>query len=597
MFDRFQTRKETNMKKNLALVLALIMLVGALFSVIPMADGEGSSEATAKYVPEIAYANINYTDKLTMMFAVPAPASLGEGESVKLLFWNSRDDSLAFSYSDITKLVIEPETAKATIGGVEHLVFKYDALDATQMTEVVCVRPVVVKGEKAAAYGKLVDYSVVEYVASAKGEIEGIPALSNAGVIELLDNMLNFGGFAQKYISTEVYDFYANDTLRKLYVNVVINGANKGKYFAGFFKYDEEEYLTVAAPFFDGAEVSKVYDSEGKLLEDLDIYSEGVQIEMKDQDLVLTAEYSNRSLYSLSGEILGPDFEVNNHDEGVVGGYPGKVVRSSSAAITINGFGSANLNGNSSTTNYYWNSIKTIANPADANDIVVQLTATHIPVFYPTVNTFATAGLGDTIEPVFTIEMELGAYNNVAPTSSHFYIRHRAIDPGQSKTSAVDIRIFKIISGTLYIANAAGAYNTPVLELPKTGLKKVAIVVDPTTEMIYAYAEDDNGQMNFVASESLNINAQWLARQTAYKTDPVANSQLSMYDNVYDFFMQSKLELGFSFGANTGKDKFDDLMTADKKSFIDMSAVKDRAEKNYSFLMDNYSITLGRVYE
>ena len=228
---------------------------------------------------------------------------------------------------------------------------------------------------------------------------------------------------------------------------------------------------------------------------------------------------------------------------------------------------------------------------------MVQLTATHNPVFFPTVNTFAIAGLGDTIEPMFTIEMELGAYNNTAATSSHFYIRHRAIDPGATKTSAVDIRIFKIISGTLYLADASGAYNTPVLELPKTGLKKVAIVVDPVAEKTYAYAEGDNGEMQFVASQDLNLNAQWKTRQTAYKNDPVANSQLSMYDNVYDFFMQSKLELGFSFGANSGKDKFDDLMTADKKSFLDMSAVKDRAEKNYSFLMDNYSITLGRVYE
>ena len=135
------------MKKNLAFVLALVMLVGAIFSVIPMAEGEsaGSSDS-AKYVPEIAYANLNYTDNLSMMFAVPAPASLGEGESVKLLFWSCREDSLAFSYSDIAKLVIEPEAQRATINGVEHLVFKYDGLDATKMIDTICVRPVVVNG-------------------------------------------------------------------------------------------------------------------------------------------------------------------------------------------------------------------------------------------------------------------------------------------------------------------------------------------------------------------------------------------------------------------------------------------------------------------
>ena len=57
------------MKKSFALVLALIMAFGCLFSVVPMAD-EGSATPPAetpaeKYVPEIAYSNVNYTAGLT----------------------------------------------------------------------------------------------------------------------------------------------------------------------------------------------------------------------------------------------------------------------------------------------------------------------------------------------------------------------------------------------------------------------------------------------------------------------------------------------------------------------------------------------------
>ena len=156
------------MKKSLALILALVMLVGSLFAVIPMAEGEETPESS--YTPEIAYANLNYTDAIHMMFAVPAPTSLEDGAVVKLLFWTSREDSLAFSYSDPAKIVLDAETTKATIGGKEHLVFKYSELGAHQMTDVVCARPVLVKDDKAIAYGDLIDYSILEYVAGARGE-------------------------------------------------------------------------------------------------------------------------------------------------------------------------------------------------------------------------------------------------------------------------------------------------------------------------------------------------------------------------------------------------------------------------------------------
>ena len=45
------------MKKNLALILALVMLMGAVFSVIPAAAAE--AKASASYEPKVSYANIN----------------------------------------------------------------------------------------------------------------------------------------------------------------------------------------------------------------------------------------------------------------------------------------------------------------------------------------------------------------------------------------------------------------------------------------------------------------------------------------------------------------------------------------------------------
>ena len=73
-----QRKEKTLMKKNLALILALVMIFGSLFSVVPMAEGESDSSAVdnSKYVPEIEYANVNYTNKISMKFAVAAPEAL-----------------------------------------------------------------------------------------------------------------------------------------------------------------------------------------------------------------------------------------------------------------------------------------------------------------------------------------------------------------------------------------------------------------------------------------------------------------------------------------------------------------------------------------
>ena len=70
------------MKKNFALILALVMLVVCVLGIMPMADGaDGES-----YKPTIAYSNVNYTEDLVLMFAVPAPAGALSTQSRRLSF-------------------------------------------------------------------------------------------------------------------------------------------------------------------------------------------------------------------------------------------------------------------------------------------------------------------------------------------------------------------------------------------------------------------------------------------------------------------------------------------------------------------------------
>jgi len=278
------------MKKNLALILALVMLLGTVFSVIPMAaDASAETPApAADYEPEISFANVNYSDKMYMMFAVPAPAALGEGETVNLLVWASKDDSSSFSYSDVRKSVLTAEAEKVKIGEADYLVFKYDGLTAADMTNIIVCRAVVLKTTEtvvvvpevkdeagnvtspattktelvtsAIAYSDIVEYSVLEYVATAKGEFEGITGITDEAHLAVLDSMLAFGGLAQKYSGDE-YEFYADDDLNKIWYTPVINGTEAAPVFGGFFSYTEGGYEAGGSNYKAG--VAEIIIEEG----------------------------------------------------------------------------------------------------------------------------------------------------------------------------------------------------------------------------------------------------------------------------------------------------------------------------------------------
>ncbi len=90
------------MKKNLALLLALVMLFSCMLGIMPAADdAAGSDDTTESYKPTIAYSNVNYSEDLVLMFAVPAPAAdaLPEGSTVKVVFWTTA--GRIYSYSEV----------------------------------------------------------------------------------------------------------------------------------------------------------------------------------------------------------------------------------------------------------------------------------------------------------------------------------------------------------------------------------------------------------------------------------------------------------------------------------------------------------------
>ena len=162
-----------------------------------------------------------------MMFAVPAPAegALAEGEKVVLLLWEDKEDGVGFTLNDDNKLQLDAEPGTVTIDGKAHLVFKYNGLDADDMTKVIATRPIIHKttvtttdvkndaGEvpgtttetkySATSYGALIEYSVLEYVVSAKGGFDGIAGLTDAAALARIDELVAFGGLVQRLSDKE----------------------------------------------------------------------------------------------------------------------------------------------------------------------------------------------------------------------------------------------------------------------------------------------------------------------------------------------------------------------------------------------------------
>ena len=586
------------MKKNLSLILALVMLVGSLFSVIPMAEGEAGSsntEVTEAYVPEIKYANVNYTNKLYMMFAIPAPAALGEGEEVRLLVWNSRLGSNLFSYKDEAKENLEPAEELAVIDGGNYLVFTYDALDATEMSQVICARPVVVKDGAAVSYGKLIEYSVLEYVESAKGNVEGIAAIEDEDVLESLDALLEFGAISQQFSGGD-YDFLPSDDVNAIYVTPVVNGFEKSKVLAGFFKYEEGGVASFQAPFYDGTAVAKVFDAEGNRIYDLDEYTAGIQVYAKDQDLEFKVHLQSEAIKRFSAGDFGTNFELNNYDEGYVG-EPDLVKVDSYTKSHLDKSAWCNLSGKSGVFDSfgrynYWHAIKTVKSPIEDDDdgLVFQFTATTNPSLYLGRNAPANkaedllnAGFGDTIYPALTIEITLGKVNGKDPETGWFYIQD---DASKSK-----LNIFTLKDGGVNLID-----GTCVGEIPETGMRKFAFTIDSLTSQLYAYAENDAGVME---------------RTAVY--DIPADTFKGGHENFYSIFTTTpKLLMVWSFGAGVKNDPdfesqsieingvntpiFEGLDGNGAKVF-NHDALKAVAERDYSYLVDDFGFMAGMPYE
>ena len=574
------------MKRKISLLLAVVMLVSSLVGLTAVAEGEAPAYTPTEYAPEIAYTNVAYEGGLILMFAVNAPASLQEGEKVELLFWEGFEYADAFSASDIYVTPLTAEETKVTINGAEYLVYKYDGLNAAMMTDIVYARPVFTDANGSRTYGEIVDYSVVEYVKTACGEFDGFAGLAE-DVQTLLKSLLAFGSTAQVFLGgDDAYTpngFLADDALNKIWINIIRGGAIKDKVFGGFFKYEEDGYLTVRVPFLDGLRDVAVKDKDGNVLEDADIRSDGFQIPATNADVEICVEYDTISL----GGFNGNDVEV---------GYYLSNETTVSYSKILGGKSSANLSGLACTKDganrmNYWHSIEVVKDPTDETNQVIKISASNQPALTAAntnAATFAGTGFGDTVAPVITLEFELGSVNGNPVNAGRFYFRNRNASAPNGKW--FDFAIFNVANSEVKLAS-----GTVVGSVAEAGMTKFAIVISAQGTVV-AYAENAEGVMVKTVEEPLVL----------------PGGLLDVYANVTDFFVATTGQYGTlepTWVLSNGASVQGELENAsvniegvetplkDANGNFNLVAVRKYVEDNMSYYLDNFKICVGDAYK
>ena len=485
------------MKRRIALILAIVMLVGTLFTVLSFAEGETAPEVTPaaeSYTDvKIAYANLNYSDKINMKFAVPVYADLPEGAKVELILWDCYEDGVAFRYSEAiadennaaSAILLAPEADKATIGGKEHLVFIYDALTPEKMTDVVYLRPVITLADGKLVYGDVINYSILEYVVTAKGGFEGTPAIEDQEHLAVLDAMLDFGALAQTYLGDGgAYlpgGFYANDELQKIWITPVFDGAPGEKIFGGFYKPGADFASIHKMPlgiYVAGA----VTDLDGKTLTDDDDDIAGIQIAAPAEgDLVVKCSYdydymykSTLNMVDTSGTHIYGDSHGDGNDKGI--NVPDGNLRTNT--------------GKADFPKGKYVSYQVIEDPNGTKNQVLRVSTTGGGALYfgysAGTKVVGGHGMGEICGNVFTMTLELSAYKGKFQSMGNIRMRANA-GGGLAK---YDQNVLNIGENGV-IKYAFNGTSEAIHTLSLEGWNKIAFSVDLDEMTISFYAEED----------------------------------------------------------------------------------------------------------
>ena len=492
-------RKEKIMKKNLAFLLAAILLVSSMLGLTAVAETE--TEPAQAPSQEITYFNLSVKADVELLCAVPA-AGYARGEDgsfkgVELLVWEEASDS--YIYGDENAVVLTPELGVAYIGAAPHMVFKYAGLAASEMSKVIYVRVVYTDENGLRSYGDVCDYSIAEFA-------NNYLSAPNTEHKALVEKMIDYGYFAALYNKKSSYTSEEVKALGKVSVTVNIDGVNVFTQTTQLAKVGEE--VTLAVPYVAGTTFLGWDESvvDGKVTMDAD----GVSV---------VASFRSKTYYDADADFYGEGMNLNTLDG------PDSPVGSTGKATTTKdkyfsftltrpantvsdlalNFSARTLSHGSeaddgSKTNYrHYHGLKTVADP-DGEGLVFQFTNTEYGGYTFSIGNIASTGFGEEVAPIVNYSFRIGSINGRIGNLGAFYHRLRFYDSKTSdKVADLDTQFFRIIDGKIQIQKTKFKDWQDAITIPADDKMHQYVLSIDTRALTYTiYAEDESG--NFYAA-------------------------------------------------------------------------------------------------
>ena len=487
------------MKKNLAFLLAIVLVLTSMVGLTAVADG---NEAV---VPsqEVEYFNVSLKVGASLLFAVPADGYTvnpdGTVDNLQLLVFEESTVAGVFNVADAIKngAVLEA-SGLYNIGGKDYIIFSYDDLAANQMTESVYVRTLVTNEKGYRTYGSIYTYSVAAFASRYKG------TQSN-----LVSSLLAYGDAALAYTpnSNIKANFSATESQNGLYkvtVNMVLNGEPVGSVISQYAKAGE---VTLAVPHIDGA----TFDSWGAGVTDGKVTVSG--------DTVVTANYVTKAdfanynfeeyvdgdkTYNVAGTYVATDYSGNptNNDISASAVAPAAPGGSTSwkigASLNLgnNWYATTNSKGQAVTPHAYCYAKIEIVKDGDNQVMRFAHNGNGQTAFgsFVTTNIATTTGIGDTNN--FTIELDVKpAADGTFPYTVLRVDRQGSATSATANGSPAFVKFNH--DGSITLGGNAiqyGDLNTNVIvsKASATEYTKISVYVDFQNGLYFGYA---NGEL------------------------------------------------------------------------------------------------------
>ncbi len=239
------------MKKNLAFLLAAILLLTSMLGLTSAAEPE--TQAAQAPSQEIAYFNVSVKVGAKLLFAVPADGYDvsnvdGSVANLKLLVWEEGASDGSYSRLDAEKhgAILESQ-GKQKIGDKYYVVFSYGGLSASEMSKKVYARTLTTDSIGFRSYGQLYDYSVAEFANTYLNS-------ETSAYKPLVEAMLDYGHFAADYKGQVSYTAEEVKALKKVTVKAMFGESELFTQTTQLAPVGTQ--LTLEAPHFDGYALS-----------------------------------------------------------------------------------------------------------------------------------------------------------------------------------------------------------------------------------------------------------------------------------------------------------------------------------------------------